>query len=225
MSAKENSRGWQIFLVVLGVLILGIPAGIIVNIVSNRGDTGSPSNSPAPPSSSPVRAANGSPRPSPGGTATPAAAQSTIIVPPPKPTKYLADVQFGDTNTANVGTGDVAIDKRDYPNSIWLCSDLELLANINCDSSKSPYWVDYNVPAGYSHFKTTIGFSTDSPSNCDVTAEIFGDGSGLYSKEISYGDSIPISRYVSKYLRIRLEIIPHKGIRCDTVFGNAEFTP
>lgn len=84
--------------------------------------------------------------------------------------------------------------------------------------------MDYNIPAGYTKFSATIGYSDSSPSDCDVTVRIFGDGTGLYSHEMHYGDSVPVSYQVAKYLRIRLEIIPTKGLVCDTVFGDAEFS-
>lgn len=154
---------------------------------------------------------------------SPSPSQSTITVTPPRPPQYLAQVQFANTNTAEVGTGLKTIDKTTYPNSVWLCSDLELLANINCDSSSAPYWVDYNVPAGYSKFSATVGYSNHSPGNCDVIVQVFGDKTELYKHEIYYGDSIPVSYQVKKYLRIRLEIIPKKGMMCVTVFGSAEF--
>lgn len=222
MSDGGNSKSWQLFIALLTTLVLGIPAGIIVNIVSGSHDASSP-GSPAPSGTTPISRTHSTRKPA--LTPTPSVSQSAVIVKPPKPAQFLSDAQFGDTNTANVGTGDAAIDKQDYPSSVWLCSDLEVIANINCDSTKTPYWVDYNVPAGYSHFRTTLGFSADSPSDCDVTVQVISDGSKLlYARELFYGDSIPITRAVQQYLRIRLEIIPHKGLMCSTVFGNAEFT-
>jgi NPCBM/NEW2 domain len=219
---RERSRLWDIFLVILGSLVLAIIAGVIVNAINGSSSTsaaGSQSKILTPTESidSP------SPTPSRSAQQPTSSVQKTMTTPPVRTPQFLSDAQFGDTNTANVGTGDIGIGKQDYPSSVWLCSDLELLANINCQSKPSPYWVDYNIPGGYSSFKATIGFSTNSPSNCDVTVQIFGDGTELYSQEIYYGDSIPITRRVAKYLRIRLQIVPHKGLMCAAVFGNAEF--
>jgi hypothetical protein len=176
----------------------------------------SPAASPASGSGSGSSAATGS--------AAPISTQSADTAPPPRLPQYLAQAQFGDTNAANVGTGQATIDKGSYLNSIWLCSDLEVIANINCDSDSSPSWVDYNVPAGYSHFAATIGYSNDSPSNCDVIVQIFGDGHQLYDREMFYGNSLPVRYDVGNYQRIRLEIKPKQGMMCNTVFGNAEFT-
>lgn len=160
----------------------------------------------------------------PAGSAAPVSTQGANTAPPARLPQYLAQAQFADTNTANVGTGQATIDKDSYPNSILLCSDLESISNINCDSDSSPYWVDYNVPAGYSHFAATIGYSNDSPGNCDVIVQVFGDEKELYDREMFYGNSVPVKYDVGNYQRIRLEIIPKQGMVCKTVFGNAEFT-
>ena len=192
---------------------------------------------PAAGQDSPVKAtAGGGTRPAAGatrsGVPSPAPSQAAVQVPspvtdtapPPKFPQYLAYINYADTNTANVGTGEGHIGKQVYPDTVYLCFDIENLSNINCDSSSAPYWVDYNVPAGYSDFSATLGYSDDSPSSCDAVVQIFGDGSQIYSRELYYGNVIPVSPAVGKYLRIRLEIIPKQGMNCVTDFGSAEFT-
>jgi hypothetical protein len=226
MTEKKHPTLYDISLVVLGSFILTICAGLVVNAFSGKASNGPSGSTPSSPSGnepstqvpSPVSHKNGK------SLATSSPSPSPIIVAPPMLPIFLSAAQLADTNAAEVGTGDIDIDKQDYPNSVWMCSDLELIANINCDNSSSPYWADYNVPAGYNYLSTTIGFSNDSPSDCDVVVQVFGDDTQLYNQEIYYGDSIPVTYQVSSYLRIRLQITPKVGMVCNIVFGNAEFT-
>lgn len=144
---------------------------------------------------------------------------------PAKSAEYLANGNYAATNAANVGTGDGHINKQTYPDTVSLCFDIESIANINCDSSSQPSYVDYNVPAGYSGFTAAIGYSNDSPSSCDTTVQIFGDGNQLFSREFFYGNLFPVTYSVGQYNRIRLQIVPKTGTDCVVDFGSARFTP
>lgn len=209
--------------------------GALVTLLVTRIVNGSPNSAPVKPISTPTPITSASSsaggdssdvQPSTPPSTIPNPESSTVILPKPNLPQFLADMQAVTTNGPGAEVGDKTIDKQEYPKSIWLCSDLELIANIYCDSDTgSTYWVDYNVPSGYGHFKATIGFSNNSPSDCDVTVEVLGDGATtLYSGEIVYGDSIPIDRQIASYQRIRVQIMPEKGKVCDTVFGNAQYT-
>lgn len=231
MPDSGRSKIWDLTLVFIGGLVFAVIAGVIVHAITTNSTSDNSANGGPAPSTSISSDDSHSSRPAAHHNTTvparpsPSPSQRAVIVQPPKLPQYLSNAQFADTNTANVGTGSIGIDKQQYVNSIWVCSDLELVANINCDNASSPYWVDYNVPAGYGSFSATIGYSADSPSNCDATFEIFGDGNQLYSRQLYFGDSIPIHLRVGQYLRIRLQVVPYKGLVCNEVFGNAEFTP
>src|SRR5215469_7055591 len=111
----------------------------------------------------------------------PSTSQSTVIVSPVKEPQYLSDMQNTDGN-ANFDPGDMVIDKEDYADSVGICSQVKIIS-ASCNWTGN-WWIEYNVPAGYSSFKATIGFSNQSPSDCAVKVQISGDGESLYSHEI-----------------------------------------
>ena len=191
--------------------------------VAETTTTDSPSPTEAPPATSDATTDAATDAPSPRAMPT---LGTPVEVSPSLQPQYLSDLGIVSTGgSASPQTGKSTIDGHSYPNSVYICSDMEAFPNIYCDSDGSSSWADFNIPAGYGIFQTTVGFSGRSPSNCDVTAKILVDGTEIFSRELHYGDSIPLKQSVSGKLRVRLEIVPVTGQVCNTVFGDAVYGP
>ncbi|MHB8510854.1 MAG: DnaJ domain-containing protein [Actinomycetota bacterium] len=162
----------------------------------------------------------------PSPTATPSETPTPEV--PDQPTLptsvYLSDGGAVDAK-GQFETGERHINGNSYPNSVWICSDLEYISNINCNSDQGvTSWVEYTLVNQYRQFKATVGLSDSSPSECNVHVDITVDGKTWFSRQLHVGDSIPVKLQTKGYFRIRLASTPTAGKVCDVVFGDARLT-
>lgn len=170
----------------------------------------------------PSHPAPSSPASNPNSTsATPTPTSAAIVDSSANPPEFLSVDSAVDSTMGGFDSGSGVIGKVVYTDSIWGCFDTQTISG-TCANYAA--YEDYNIPAGYNYFQATAGLSNDSPSDCDAEVQLFGDGTKLFDHEIVFGDSISVRFRVSKYLRLRFQIIPTAGDDCNVGLGNAEFT-
>jgi hypothetical protein len=92
-------------------------------------------------------------------------------------------------------------------------------------------YAEWNLGRSYNYLNTTIGLDdTSVPSNVQVRFQIFGDGTQLYSRDVTLGQDFPIHLGISGVLRLKLEVTWLVGAYVDNgfadgVFGSAQVTP
>lgn len=139
---------------------------------------------------------------------------------------FLSDLDLVDSKGATVNTGKATINQDTYLDSVYMCSEIRGIANINCISTVGEAaWADYNVPANYTKFDSWIGFGGRSASDCDVLVEVLTQNRRIYSRQMRSGDVQHITADIADEFRVRLQIRPVDGGRCFAVFVNAQFVP
>jgi hypothetical protein len=216
--------------VVLALAVVAIASTVINVIAGNAGPrkngqaTGRSTNSPS-------AARNAGHKKSKSHAAAPSSHTSSVpkpqvVAPPPKEPKYLADMGSVDlSGNVTAETGDPTLRGREYPDSVWLCFDLENLATAGCDDNTRPAWADYEVPAGYGTFRATVGFSGSSHSGCHGGAQIIDVVSkqSLFTHDFYIESAVPVTLKISGKSRLRLEVKPKEGTTCHMVFGSARY--
>ena len=96
-----------------------------------------------------------------------------------------------DSDGATVNSGAATINQQDYLDSVYMCSEVQGIANINCARYRGEaVWADYNVPRGYSKCDSWVGFSGRTASDCDVVVEVLRqDGTKIFSQRMPTGDT------------------------------------
>jgi hypothetical protein len=152
-------------------------------------------------------------------------------VPDITPSRVLEPVYLADSSRVNGGKGIVldgssSINGKEYLNSIYVCSELSYI-NIYCNSDKSvTWWAEYVAPEGMRTFRTVIGLSDRSPSDCQTSVRLEIGGDVAFEGELVAGAQYDRRWAAPPGTRVILRVRPIAGTgRCSSVLGDARFAP
>lgn len=102
------------------------------------------------------------------------------------------------------------------------------LNRVSWEKEQSWVWNEYEIPAGYTHFRgvLTLLERSENKGDFDVTLQILGDDQELYSAVLRPGFGIgEINLDISGVSRLKISVIDNVGAKTETSFllGDARF--
>jgi hypothetical protein len=150
------------------------------------------------------------------------------IAKPPKPEPvYLRDIPRTNPDEGIIQKGKATINGTTYLKSVYLCSELSSIPNINCNSDETETWSpEYAATPQARTFTTVIGLSDKSPGDCQVAVRVAVGGETVFSEQLTAGSQYPREWPAKPGTRVVLSVTPVASHgRCITVFADARFVP
>jgi hypothetical protein len=148
---------------------------------------------------------------------------------PPAPGPALSPEYLGEVKPVD-STSFTTSDSVETVNGITYTQSVVGRTDTSGPNYQNDAYAEWNLGRNYSYLNTTIGLGdTSLPSNVEVRFQIFGDGTQLYSQDVTLGQDFPLHLDISGVLRIKLEVTELVGSNyfeaAYDVFGSAQVTP